>query len=439
MSDESSSFNLSFLSPSTFNSGSTSRAEIKLVSTPINSKKNANELSPVDLDEITKNSNPRTPNSKNDVKQDKLHSILKSGRNKSPSRRQLEEYSITESLLKKHPELKLAAKNGDINPVKGARVIFSPTKEVLSYRNDYFDDYSEEESVSNLRKIRKNKSKNNYDEDCTIDLTNDNNNDNKDTATEAKEKTSILSKIVSDPNIPYVLSLYLQLLFNLLLIGTILYLLFIFIRTIKSDISHKLETYTSDAIQEISLCSREYYRNKCSIEDGQTRVPALEKACTMWSKCMNRDPQLIGKSKITAETFADIVNGFVKPITWKSLFFMNFMIFGSLFITNIALGSYRNSSAFTNASKKELTEMQKEYEKKFEEQNKLLLEYRNQLRDQNDTSMNNTNSFITTYAGNTPNMNRIHPSQSYNQIMLHDHNNTHSYASPVLNRNNPYK
>jgi len=436
MSDGSSSFNLSFLSPSTFNSGSTSRGEIKLVSTPINSKKNSNELSPVDLDEIT---NPRTPNSKNETKQDKLHSILKSGRNKSPSRRQLEEYSITESLLKKHPELKLAAKNGDINPVKGARVIFSPTKEVLSYRNDYFDEYSEEESVSNLRKIRKNKNKKNSDEDCTIDLTNVGPNDNNDREIERKEKESILSKIVTDPNIPYVLSLYLQLFFNLLLIGIILYLLFIFIRTIKSDISHKLETYTSDAIQEISLCSREYYRNKCSIEDGQTRVPALEKACTMWSKCMNRDPQLIGKSKITAETFADIVNGFVKPITWKSLFFMNFMIFGSLFITNIALGSYRNSSAFTNASKKELTEMQKEYEKKLEEQNKLLLEYRNQLRDQNDTSMNNTNSFITTYAGNTPNLNRIHPSQSYSQIMLHDHNNSHSYASPVLNRNSPYK
>lgn len=436
MSDKSSSFNLSFLSPSTFNSGSTSRGEIKLVSTPINSRQNAAELSPVDLDEITKNSNPRTPTSKNDVKLDKLQSILKSSRNKSPSRKQGQEYSITESLLKKHPELKLAAKNGDINPVKGARVIFSPTKEVLSYRNDYFDEYSEEDSVSNLKKIRRNKSKKEYDDDCTIDLTNENNNDNNGTEAGVKEKTSRLTKLMTDPTIPYVLSLYLQLLFNLLLIGVILYLLFIFIRTIKSDISHKLETYTSDAIQEISLCSREYYRNKCSIEDGHKRVPALEKACTVWSKCMNRDPQLIGKSKITAETFADIVNGFVKPITWKSLFFMNFMIFGSLFITNIALGSYRNSSAFNNTSKKELTDMQREYEKKIEEQNKLLLEYKSQLRDQNDTSINNTNSYITTYAGNTPNMNRIHPSQSYNQIMLHD---PPSYASPLLNRNNPYK
>lgn len=435
MSDESSSYNLSFLSPSTFNNGSMNKSEIKLVSTPISAKQKAEELSPVDLDEITKGSNPRTPTSKNDQQLEKLHSILKGSRNKSPLRRQ--DGNILESLLKKHPELNLAAKNGGINPVKGARVIFSPTKEVVSYSNDYFDDYSESESVNTFRKIIRHKSKKEYDDDCTIDLTADNMNEKKENDLGEKQRSGNFTKLITDPTIPYVLSLYLQLFFNLLLIGVILYFLLVFIRTIKADISYKLETYTSDAMQEISLCSREYYRNKCSIEDGQKRVPALEKACTMWSKCMNRDPQLIGKSKITAETFADIVNGFVKPISWKSLFFMNFMIFGSLFVTNIAFGSYRNSSAF-NASKKEETETLNSYKKKIEEQNKLLQQYQNQVRDQNDTSITN-NSYLTTYAGNTPNMSRIQPSHSHSQILLHDHHNPTAYASPLLNRNNSYK
>lgn len=436
MSDESSSFNLSFLSPSTFHNTPINKNQIKLVSTPINGMQDETDLSPVNLDEITRSTNPKTPVSRNELKLDNLHSILKSGRNKSSSKKQYQDTSIPESVLRKHPELRLASSNGDINPVKGARVLFSPTKEVLSYREDYFDGYNEEESISNLRRIRRNKKQAEAGGDeYTIDLTSNNIDDDANKSSEKESKTGILTKLITDPTIPYVLSLYLQLFFNLLLISIILYLLFIFISTIKADINHKLEVYTSDALQEISVCSREYYRNKCSTENGNTRVPALEKACTVWAKCMNRDPQLIGKSKITAETFADIVNGFIRPISWKSLIFMNFMIFGSLFITNIAFGSYRNSSNFNNHMEKD-KKTERKYQKQIKEQNELLSKYQKQLQEQNNTTINNNDSYVTAYADNTTS--RIHPSHAYNQIMLHEHNNDNSFASSFVNRNNPY-
>ncbi|ODV79315.1 uncharacterized protein CANTADRAFT_30492, partial [Suhomyces tanzawaensis NRRL Y-17324] len=148
-----------------------------------------------------------------------------------------------------------------------------------------------------------------------------------------------------DPSLPYVLSLYLQLAINIVLVAIVLYFGYVFVRTINADINHKLALYTADALQEISLCSREYYRNKCSLEDGHHRAPALELACTAWSKCMNRDPSMIGKSQITAETIADIVNGFFRPISWKSLVFMGAMFSGSLVATNMGFLSYRQSYA----------------------------------------------------------------------------------------------
>lgn len=209
-----------------------------------------------------------------------------------------------------------------------SRVLFSPTKEIKNFK-DYFD--STEESLTDPR-YRERRHGVEENEDCNregaeLGLT--------------TEDERLINRVLTDSNIPYVLSLYLQLLFNLVILVSIIYFLLVFIRTIKSDINNKTELYISDLLQEISKCSREFYRNKC---DNAHIPPVLESKCTNWSKCMNRDPHLLGKSKITAEILADILNGFVKPISWKTIFFLLVMIFGSLVITNLAFNTYRRSS-----------------------------------------------------------------------------------------------
>jgi hypothetical protein len=34
---------------------------------------------------------------------------------------------------------------------------------------------------------------------------------------------------------------------------------------------------------------------------------------------MNRDPTKVGRAKVGAELIAEVVNGFVEPISWKTL------------------------------------------------------------------------------------------------------------------------
>lgn len=34
---------------------------------------------------------------------------------------------------------------------------------------------------------------------------------------------------------------------------------------------------------------------------------------------MNRDPKIVGRAKVGAEMLAEVVNGFVEPISWKTL------------------------------------------------------------------------------------------------------------------------
>lgn len=34
---------------------------------------------------------------------------------------------------------------------------------------------------------------------------------------------------------------------------------------------------------------------------------------------MNRDPAIVGRARVGAELIAEVVNGFVEPISWKTL------------------------------------------------------------------------------------------------------------------------
>ena len=45
----------------------------------------------------------------------------------------------------------------------------------------------------------------------------------------------------------------------------------------------------------------------------------MAQQCSTWEVCMNRDPTTIGRAKVSAELIAEVINGFVEPISWKTL------------------------------------------------------------------------------------------------------------------------
>lgn len=70
---------------------------------------------------------------------------------------------------------------------------------------------------------------------------------------------------------------------------------------------------------------------------------------------MNRDPAVVGRAKVSAETFAEIINSFVEPISYKTMAFFAIMVFGFLFLSNYAFGYARSKVAnpFTHAAAKQ--------------------------------------------------------------------------------------
>ena len=74
-------------------------------------------------------------------------------------------------------------------------------------------------------------------------------------------------------------------------------------------------------MSEISQCSRQYIENRCSPE---LRVPAMEKACLAWEICMKKDPSTIGRARLHAETFAEVINGLIDPISYKTMVYLQY-------------------------------------------------------------------------------------------------------------------
>lgn len=137
---------------------------------------------------------------------------------------------------------------------------------------------------------------------------------------------------------PYILLGYLQFFFNLSLVLVFLYLVLQFILTVQRDVEQRISEYSMDIVQEIAMCASQYKSNLCA----SNPIPAMIHQCATWETCMNRDPTIVGRAKVGAEMIAEVVNGFVEPISWKTLAFtLTSLSFLTVFI-NALLTLYRS-------------------------------------------------------------------------------------------------
>ncbi|KAG1889207.1 Di-sulfide bridge nucleocytoplasmic transport domain-containing protein [Suillus subluteus] len=131
---------------------------------------------------------------------------------------------------------------------------------------------------------------------------------------------------------PQVLLGYLQFFFNLSLVMVFLYLLVQFILTVQRDVGHRISEYSMEIVQEIGMCATQYRHNLCE----NNPVPAMIQQCASWKTCMDRDPAMVGRARVGAELIADVINGFVEPISWKTLAFtLTSLTFLTVFVNSL--------------------------------------------------------------------------------------------------------
>lgn len=142
---------------------------------------------------------------------------------------------------------------------------------------------------------------------------------------------------------PYVMSGYIQLLFNITLPAIFLYWLYSFSCSIHSDVEKKVLLFSEEVMEQIGKCSRDYRDNRC---DPSTRVPALVAACQAWEECMARDPHLVARrSGISAEIFGTTINSFFDVLSWKSIASLVLLIGGVVVVLNTTFSIGRKPSS----------------------------------------------------------------------------------------------
>lgn len=152
---------------------------------------------------------------------------------------------------------------------------------------------------------------------------------------------SFFNYIESHPNLPNVLSFYAQLTVNLFIAGLMIFGIFTFWTTVRADVDRASEQERSVALAQIAKCAHDFVLNGCA---SNSRPPVMEIPCNEFDLCMNRDPDSVGRARISAHTFAQIFNSFIEPISYKAMIFIVLIIIVTIVVNNVAFGLYRSKS-----------------------------------------------------------------------------------------------
>ena len=179
-------------------------------------------------------------------------------------------------------------------------------------------------NTSIAKKIHKRRRKaENFDQQLVVRRPSDPSSSDDDSPTDPKFKTEevgwltgLFTFIHKYPDAPSIIAKYLQVLFNFLICFGCLYMIYSFWATIKSDVDKASEDAMAEVLSEMAACSKNYVENKCGSDQ---RLPALETICSNWELCMNRDPSAVRRARLSAHTFAEILNSFVEPISLKTM------------------------------------------------------------------------------------------------------------------------
>jgi hypothetical protein len=131
--------------------------------------------------------------------------------------------------------------------------------------------------------------------------------------------------IEAHPTLPHTLSFYVQFFFDFLIAAGVLFTIYSMWTAVSSDVDKKAQEAIAEIRVEMAVCSRHWEENQCDPERFKVG-PALANLCADWKKCWEKDPRSVGRARVSAHTFAEILNSFVEPISWKAFVFIPLII-----------------------------------------------------------------------------------------------------------------
>ena len=126
---------------------------------------------------------------------------------------------------------------------------------------------------------------------------------------------AILKFINDHPSLPHILSWWAQMLISSIVMVGVIYILYSFWSAIQRDVDLKAEELSADLLREIGLCSENFIAHDCLKRESLGMK--FKAQCDDWEACMKQDHRAVGRAKISVSTWAEIINGFVEPLSGK--------------------------------------------------------------------------------------------------------------------------
>ncbi|KAG5372491.1 Nucleus export protein [Yarrowia sp. C11] len=159
-----------------------------------------------------------------------------------------------------------------------------------------------------------------------------------------------LGWMMQNPNLPYIITSYLQLAFNGIMLAAMSYVVYLFISSVRQDVGFKFSAHSGEIIMAKSKCAKLYLINECG---ANIRRPALETLCDQWELCMHRDERAVNRARLGAETLAEVISGFIDRFSYKALGLISLLFLGSMFVSNFAFGFFRAKTYYSGEVEKQ--------------------------------------------------------------------------------------
>lgn len=127
---------------------------------------------------------------------------------------------------------------------------------------------------------------------------------------------NFLAAVSDHPSAPAILSKWLQLGMNFVIVSIVVFGLFGIFTQIRSDLAHVNEKARAAILNEMAVCNENLIKNNCSPKSS--RPPALDGPCNEWEICANQDPAAAIVVQDLVRTVAEILNEFVGVLTFKT-------------------------------------------------------------------------------------------------------------------------
>ncbi|KAH8648571.1 Di-sulfide bridge nucleocytoplasmic transport domain-containing protein [Xylariales sp. PMI_506] len=146
--------------------------------------------------------------------------------------------------------------------------------------------------------------------------------------------SGFLSAIQKNPAAPILLGYWIQLMFNLIIVGVVLWILWIIMAGFRDDFWAAREELRNAVVTEMSECAKHYTTNRCS--PVEQRLPAMVAMCEEWEACMNQNPDRVRRVQLGAKNIVEIINSIFETMHWKTLAVF-FLLFAMLCFSGASL------------------------------------------------------------------------------------------------------